>query len=944
MTETHELRLKIDAGAAQSGARQFTSAINAVKKAVRDLDKDATGAFTKLRSIKPQVDVTPLRAARTEAAALATATTAAGTASDRAAERIRTLAVQSATALRVSTDQASRLRDRLLSVGDTAGLAKLESGLDRLRMSLINATSNLDVREARAGYADLASELNRTAREAERLNAIAIAEARAETEAADAARTHAAALERLAQRHDPLRAASKAYESALEEIHQLESAGALSAARAAAAREQAASSLLAVGNAADVYAGKARVSGHQTAYMASQFNDIGVMLASGQSPLILAVQQGTQISQMLNQLGGKTSILATLRAGFMSMINPVSLVTIGVIAGGAALAQWAMEALGAGDATESFKRQLDTLSTLSTDLSATLNILEMDAVQLAEKYGTAATRARELAIAQAELRRGDIIEALRAQVAELGFIETRYRQAQGAAALYSNGITNIANDFQISRQEALGFHNVLMRLAEATTFEEQRAALQAIVRHAQEAGIELSQFPTELRAAAINMIDLSNESDALKALLVRAADAISVATGQTGAWASAMSGVRVEIDAIAGSLAAIGGGVINNAAKKAELTALQAGKTVKEAAVARERFRREQEWSAREQAAGSGIGGWFQRQLIGAEQYQFEEGVTLDSQIDAARTAARKAASSSGGGGASRVASLDDETNQLQKLIKEMSRRTYALDVENDALALVVSGQASNLDVAKLMIAAQREGAGAIDEQTAAMIRQYEAAQTLNDRLTRLARDPVKEWIDSVPTWTEAGRQIETQVFDSLGDAIATFAKTGKMDFESLGAAIADTAADIIADMAVKELIGMLGGNIGGGGGAGGFGLGDIFGAVFGAGSEGGYSESLPGRQAAPISAFAHAPHFAQGTANTSGIPSILHDNEAVIPLTKGRKVPVEMGDTAQGGQVVNFAPTYNIQTPDADGFRRSQRQITSDAFASAQRAAAANR
>ena len=96
---------------------------------------------------------------------------------------------------------------------------------------------------------------------------------------------------------------------------------------------------------------------------------------------------------------------------------------------------------------------------------------------------------------------------------------------------------------------------------------------------------------------------------------------------------------------------------------------------------------------------------------------------------------------------------------------------------------------------------------------------------------------------------------------------------------------------------------------------------------------------------AAPLAAFQHAPHFAKGTANTSGIPSILHPNEAVIPLTKGRKVPMEMqgGGSADGGKVMNFAPIYNIQTPDADSFRRSQKQLMNDTFRAGQRAAAQN-
>lgn len=71
-----------------------------------------------------------------------------------------------------------------------------------------------------------------------------------------------------------------------------------------------------------------------------------------------------------------------------------------------------------------------------------------------------------------------------------------------------------------------------------------------------------------------------------------------------------------------------------------------------------------------------------------------------------------------------------------------------------------------------------------------------------------------------------------------------------------------------------------------------------------------------------PAHAFVGAPRFAEGTGNTSGgMPAILHDNEAVIPLSRGRKVPVEGG----GNRVVN---NFNISTPDADSFRKSQPQI----------------
>lgn len=46
MAEIHELRLKIDASAAKRGSRDFTATIEAVRRAVKDLDRDTTGAFT----------------------------------------------------------------------------------------------------------------------------------------------------------------------------------------------------------------------------------------------------------------------------------------------------------------------------------------------------------------------------------------------------------------------------------------------------------------------------------------------------------------------------------------------------------------------------------------------------------------------------------------------------------------------------------------------------------------------------------------------------------------------------------------------------------------------------------------------------------------------------------------------------------------------------------
>ncbi|SDY65235.1 hypothetical protein SAMN05444340_11382 [Citreimonas salinaria] len=94
---------------------------------------------------------------------------------------------------------------------------------------------------------------------------------------------------------------------------------------------------------------------------------------------------------------------------------------------------------------------------------------------------------------------------------------------------------------------------------------------------------------------------------------------------------------------------------------------------------------------------------------------------------------------------------------------------------------------------------------------------------------------------------------------------------------------------------------------------------GNILGTVLSVGSmlaggfsEGGYSDrKAPSMHAMPISAFANAPHYAEGTPNTSGIPAVLHPNEAVVPLSRGRKIPVEMG--GGGASIQHAGHTFNI-------------------------------
>ncbi|EKD61065.1 MAG: hypothetical protein ACD_54C00416G0001, partial [uncultured bacterium] len=429
-----------------------------------------------------------------------------------------------------------------------------------------------------------------------------------------------------------------------------------------------------------------------------------------------------------------------------------------------------------------------------------------------------------------------------------------------------------------------------------------------------------------------------------------------------------------------------------------------------------------------------------------------------------------------GGGGGSRTAELTEEQKAVESLNDTLTERLTSLEEERIVLGLVSSGTFKTTEAAELFAKAMVQGGGAVDSQTAAMISQIDVAAKLNEELQRLSKDSVREWMDSVPGWIEAGKQIEMGAITSVRDAISEMIKTGTFDINALGEAILGTIADVMADKATKELLtllgrdktgplGWLGGLMGdsfaskgdtdlagmmqggtqagasiatsmtqagaqvaaqiqaamtgggaqagmsvqsglasgsvnvrtaaqtglavgannirlaastggvtlgrgvltgaqqgapilaqgvamgaaGGGGGGGLlagvgGWGGLLSMALGAFSEGGYSTSPVGLASAPLAAFANAPHYAQGTANTSGIPAVLHDNEAVVPLSRGRKIPVELGDSAGGGNTVVQNMSFSFPNADIESFRRSRKQVAADMASAGQVAVRQNR
>ena len=167
-------------------------------------------------------------------------------------------------------------------------------------------------------------------------------------------------------------------------------------------------------NQAAALAHQSGASARHVANLSAQFNDIGVMLASGQNPLILALQQGTQINQVFQTMGQRVGILQSLGTAFKAIISPQSLATIAIIAGGAALAQWGIKAVTAGRETRTLKDLMEDLTEAVNEYESASRASLQSQEDLIETYGRHADRVREILQAQRALAEEDALTQARA--------------------------------------------------------------------------------------------------------------------------------------------------------------------------------------------------------------------------------------------------------------------------------------------------------------------------------------------------------------------------------------------------------------------------------------------------------------------------------------------------------------------------------------------------
>lgn len=232
-------------------------------------------------------------------------------------------------------------------------------------------------------------------------------------------------MDRMRARFNPIFATVSRYKATVAEIQTAHRLGAISADEMTNAiqreRQAALASISALKQRNAILADRPNVGGSNfnTANIAAQFQDIGVTAAMGMSPIQIALQQGTQLSAVLEQMKGNgQSAGAALLSAFTSILSPISLVTIGVVGLSAAALQMSSTFLkGSKDIKDALTDHQQAVS----DLRKAYGL----AGDGAEEYGRRSVAALEAAERRARAILRDSIAAqekqIRGQFSDFGF-------------------------------------------------------------------------------------------------------------------------------------------------------------------------------------------------------------------------------------------------------------------------------------------------------------------------------------------------------------------------------------------------------------------------------------------------------------------------------------------------------------------------------------------
>ncbi|MFN7883582.1 MAG: phage tail length tape measure family protein, partial [bacterium] len=356
----------------------------------------------------------------------------------------------------------------------------------------------------------------------------------------------------LQKRFDPLYAASKRYEAELRLLDEAHKRGAISSATYTRNLDRLNAELAGVdtgvaGATAQMgrFNGVAKGMSAQTGNIAAQFQDIGVQLAGGQSPFLIALQQGTQLTGVFNQMGGGIrQVGPALIGAFSSLLNPLSLATIGVIAFGGAIFQWFT---GSEEKAKSLEEAVGDVSSAVSDLQRITDLLDQtDLTGIREQFGGLSADVVELLTLQRELA---VMDAMR------GISDAITAARNSMDGWITSGLDGIKAAFDTTIDRAREIQMLMDEVAAATTPQE-----------ALDRTIALRQTIEEVAGPLNTLSDSAFEM--LKAL-AEGESALRQVVVQAERSETALGSARVEAERLA--VAAPGAGWMGTAIKETNL-------------------------------------------------------------------------------------------------------------------------------------------------------------------------------------------------------------------------------------------------------------------------------------------------------------------------------------------------------------------------------------
>lgn len=294
--------------------------------------------------------------------------------------------------------------------------------------------------------------------------------------AEDSASVFNTEMDRLRTKYDPIYAASKRYEAAVNELNQAHKMGILNAKQYEAALEGVGREMLSpipkgqraiVGGNVEVTRSFGNMSRQATAQLQNvsfQLQDILVQVAGGQG---LGRALGQQLPQLLGGFGALGAVL-------------------GVVAGaGIGLATMFM---GAGEEAEKLDEKIDGLTSALTDYQNAVAAANVPTSELVDKYGVAAGAAQRLLEQLAQIAKLDAASALRDSASSiatefesiaalLAQIDAETSLGLGDSGLVAGAVDQLKREFSLTVDQARELQGILTDQQAATTVEQQADAM-----------------------------------------------------------------------------------------------------------------------------------------------------------------------------------------------------------------------------------------------------------------------------------------------------------------------------------------------------------------------------------------------------------------------------------------------------------------------------------